>query len=91
MILNNACVRISRMPLIASAKKKLRKDRKRTLHNKVIRDTLKGNIKGTRNNPTKEKFAELFSSLDKAVKTNLMHKNKAARIKSRLTKAAAAK
>lgn len=73
------------MPIIKSAIKKMRKDKKRTAHNKEIHDNLKGLIKNMRREPSEDQFSKVSSSLDKAVKTNLIHINKAARLKSRLS------
>lgn len=64
----------------------MRQDRKKTAHNKVIENTLKGLIKEMRKNPTKKALQEVTSSLDKATKKKLIHANKAARLKSRLSK-----
>lgn len=74
------------MPIIKSAIKKVRKDKKRTLHNKKIEETLKGLIKAMRKNPSQKSLQDLTSKLDKAVKIHLIHSNKAARLKSRLSK-----
>ncbi|TSC64095.1 MAG: small subunit ribosomal protein S20 [Microgenomates group bacterium Gr01-1014_93] len=74
------------MPIIKSAIKKLRKDRKRTILNKAKKENLKALIKKARANKTPENLRAVFSALDKAAKTNLIHKNKAARLKSRLSK-----
>ncbi len=74
------------MPLIKSAKKKLRQDRKRTEHNKILKDRLGGLIKAARRQPSKDTLPPLFSALDKAVKTHLIHANRASRLKSRLSK-----
>ncbi len=74
------------MPIIKSAKKKMRKDAKRTAHNKTIESALKGLVKQTRKTPSKETLAKVSSALDKAVKVNLIHANKAGRLKSRLSK-----
>lgn len=79
------------MPIIKSAKKKMLQDKKRTEHNKQIKDRIKGLIKNTRREPSVKTLSETASALDKAVKTKLIHKNKAARIKSRLAKLATAK
>ncbi len=76
------------MPLIRSAIKKLRKDRKRTLVNKVKKDNLKDLIKKARGKKTPEDLKKVFSALDRAAKTHLIHKNKASRLKSRLSKTA---
>lgn len=77
------------MPLIRSAIKNLRKDRKRTVSNKKKKDNLKALIKKARTQPSPESLQAVFSALDKAAKTNLIHKNKASRLKSRLSKGAA--
>ncbi len=74
------------MPIIKSAKKKMRKDAKRTLHNKKVETNLKGLVKQTRKSPSPETLTKVSSALDKAVKINLIHANKAARLKSRLSK-----
>jgi small subunit ribosomal protein S20 len=74
------------MPIIKSAKKKMRKDKLRTERNEAKRITMKGLIKNARRNTTVETLKAVFSSLDKAAKTKLIHPNKAARLKSRLSK-----
>ncbi len=79
------------MPIIKSAKKKMRQDKKRTIHNKTIENNLKGLIKNMRREPTLETLSKVTSSLDKAVKTHLIHVNKAARLKSRLGRQVASK
>lgn len=74
------------MPLIKSAKKKLRQDKKRQKRNKSTKDFLKEVLKNARKNPTIESIRIAFKSTDKSVKKHLIHKNKAARIKSALSK-----
>ena len=74
------------MPIIKSAIKKMRKDEKRTAHNKEFKDRLKGLVKNMRQKPTEKTLSELASALDKAVKVNFIHANKSARLKSRLSK-----
>ncbi|EKD91025.1 MAG: hypothetical protein ACD_30C00050G0001 [uncultured bacterium] len=74
------------MPIIKSAKKKMRKDKRITAHNKVLKDNLKALIKSMRKTPTKQNLQGAFSALDKAAKTHLIHPNKASRLKSRLSK-----
>ena len=66
------------MPVTKSARKKLRKDKKRELRNKKLKNLLKKSIK--------EAKRETISLADKAAKKNIIHKNKAARIKSSLAK-----
>ena len=74
------------MPVIKSAKKKLRADRKRERANKKIETLVRLTIKKAERKPTPKSIQEAFSLVDKAVKKNIIHKNKAARIKSRLSK-----
>lgn len=74
------------MPVIRSAKKKLRMDKKRESANKKIKSLVKLISKKAIKTPTPKSVQEAFSILDKAAKKNIIHKNKAARIKSRLSK-----
>lgn len=74
------------MPLIKSAKKKLRQDKKRQKRNKSTKDFLKEVLKKARQNPTVESIRLASKTADKAVKKQLIHKNKAARVKSSLAK-----
>lgn len=79
------------MPIIKSAIKKMRKDKKRTLRNKAIESSLKGLVKNMRRQPSQEQFQKVQSALDKAVKTNLVHANRASRLKGRLSQLIASK
>ncbi len=74
------------MPIIKSAKKKMRQDKVRTEHNSKIKNALKTLIKKMRREPSSKALQEVSSALDKAVKTKLIHSNKASRLKSRLAK-----
>lgn len=74
------------MPVIKSAKKKLRADRKRQSANKKIETLVKRTIKMAEGKPTPKSIQEAFMVIDKAAKKNIIHKNKAARIKSKLSK-----
>lgn len=78
------------MPLLKHAKKKLRQDKKRTIANKRVKVTYKSQVKDAKENPTLESISAAFSSVDKAVKKQIIHANKAARIKSGLSKLAPA-
>lgn len=64
----------------------MRQDKKRTLRNQKVQDTLKGLIKNMRREPSAKSLSEVASKLDKAAKTHIIHPNKAARLKSRLSK-----
>lgn len=74
------------MPVTKSAKKTLRQERKKTVKNKTMKDTLKSMLKKAAQNPSDELVQKTVSFVDKAVKQHLIHKNKAARLKSRLSK-----
>ncbi len=76
------------MPIIRSAIKKVRKDKVRTQRNRKREAVLKTLVKKARTDKDAKALSAVFSALDKAVKVNLIHKNKANRLKSRLTKTA---
>lgn len=74
------------MPITKRAIKKLRHDRMRTTQSNKVRETLRKLIKAARMNPGKKSLTAAYCALDKATKKHIMHKNKAARLKSRLSK-----
>ena len=78
------------MPLIKSAKKKQRKDAKRKKINKKREQRSTESVKKIRKNTDSKNFAELlrkaFSEIDKSAKKGIIHKNKANRLKSRVSK-----
>ncbi len=84
------------MPNTSSAKKELRKSHKRRLLNRAQRSNLRTVIKKFQtvvagDDPAAAETAlrQAAKQLDKAAAKNLIHKNKAARTKSRLTKSLA--
>lgn len=70
------------MPIIKSAKKKQRQDKKRQARNAGYIAKYK---KATRAS-AKKSVAESYKAIDKAAKKGVIHKNKAARLKSRVAK-----
>ncbi len=74
------------MPVIQSAKKALRRDRRRAVVNKEIKIKIKEILKSTRKNPNKKNLDLSFKILDRAAKKKVIHQNKASRLKSRLSK-----
>lgn len=74
------------MPIIRSAKKRMRQERKRSAINRSKKETLKTLIKKARADKATKNLTAVFSALDKAAKTHLIHPNKASRLKSRLSK-----
>lgn len=74
------------MPITKRAIKKLRHDRIRTTQTDNVRRTLRKLIKAARVSPGKKTLSSAYQALDKATKKHIIHKNKAARLKSRLSK-----
>lgn len=74
------------MPIIQSAKKALKQAKKREAVNKKSRSNLKASLKVFKKSPSPTTLKKVYSSLDTAVKKKVIHKNKAARLKSRLSK-----
>lgn len=74
------------MPVTKSAKKKLRKDKKREIDNKRLKNTLTKLIKQAKKNPTSDNIRKAVKILDISSKKRIIHSNKAARTKSKLSK-----
>lgn len=81
------------MPVTKSAAKRVRQTIKRHRHNLRIKQVLQRDVKALLNaiaandKSVGDKFKSAQSSIDKATKANLIHKNKAARKKAQLVKA----
>ncbi len=79
------------MPNIASAKKNMRKSRAATVRNKAQRSALRTALKKAKApTATAEERQRAVSLLDRAARKGLVHRNTAARQKSRMAKRAAA-
>jgi ribosomal protein S20 len=78
------------MPIIKSAKKRVKVARKATVRNSKTRRSLKASLKAFIAKPTADTQAKAQSALDKAAKKNVVHKNKVARKKRQLAKQAKA-
>jgi small subunit ribosomal protein S20 len=74
------------MPVIKSAKKKLRKDKKLERINKLFKNRLAKSLKIARKEKSNDKIKSAIRLVDIAAKKRIIHKNKAARIKSSLAK-----
>lgn len=79
------------MPITKSAKKALRRNHRRAKINKRIRLQLKKTVAKARKAKTPKILAEAYRLLDRAAKKGIIHKNKANRLKSRLSKTASPK
>lgn len=81
------------MPIKKSAKKYMRVTSRKTEKNKKIKGLFRGAIKKTKEavakndlEAAKEELKKAIKALDKAAEKNVIHKNTAARKKSRLNK-----
>ncbi|OGY09923.1 MAG: hypothetical protein A2782_04445 [Candidatus Blackburnbacteria bacterium RIFCSPHIGHO2_01_FULL_43_15b] len=74
------------MPILKSAKKALRHDRRNRVQNNNRTLAYKEAVKAFRIKPGKTLLEKAFSALDRAVDNKVIHTNKASRLKSRLTK-----
>lgn len=73
-----------------SAKKRIRQTEKRRAHNRYYKKTTRNAIRSLRQlhdaTEATEKLPSIVSMIDKLAKRNMIHKNKAANLKSKLTK-----
>jgi small subunit ribosomal protein S20 len=74
------------MPITKQATKKMRHDKTVTEKNAKQKQEIKRAVKTARKTPTKKSLDNAFSVIDKAAKKHYIHKNKASRLKSRLSK-----
>lgn len=77
-----------------SSLKRIRQDKVKALHNKYYAKTMRNAVRKFRNLTDEEEAVKLYPSiqkmLDKLAKVNIIHKNKAANLKSSLAKHVAA-
>ena len=73
-----------------SSLKRIRQEQKRRLHNRYYAKTMRNAVRKLRATTNKEEATELYPSvqkaLDKLAKVNIIHKNKASNMKSKLAK-----
>ena len=74
------------MPVTTTAKRALRGSKNKASINKIILGKLEVATRVARKNKTVEKITTAMSLADRAAKKKVIHKNKAARIKSQLSK-----
>ena len=79
------------MPIKKAGVKALRQNIKRRAMNVSRKKVLKEAIKSYKKSPSAELLSVVYQKLDKAAKTNLIKKNNASRVKSRLSKLLGAK
>jgi ribosomal protein S20 len=69
------------MPIIKSAKKRVRTANKAAIRNSKTKRSLREALKVFKGSPSSKSHSSAQSALDKAVKKGVIHKNKAARLK----------
>lgn len=74
------------MPVLKSSQKALRVAKRRHSENELLRKKLRSALKSLKTNPSTKTLQQVFSSLDRAAKKNIFHKNKVARLKSQAAK-----
>ena len=80
------------MPNIKSAKKRVKITAKKTLRNKILKSKLKTFLRNARKSDCDQaSILKAISQVDKSVSKGIIHKNTAARIKSKLSCQACAK
>jgi len=65
--------------------------RRKTLVNRRVKSRVKTVLDAVKITPSGENVSQAFSMIDRAVKKNLFHRNKAARMKSQLSRLVVAK
>ena len=79
------------MPVIKQAIKKVRQDKRKTAINALRKTAYKKTLSAFRKSPSADLMKKAYAALDRAAKTNVIHQNKASRLKSRLSKMLALK
>lgn len=74
------------MPLLKNAKKALRSQAAKAEINSRVKSRVKTALDAAKAKPSTQTMATAFSALDKALKRNLFHANKVARLKSQLSR-----
>ncbi len=74
------------MPILKNAKKALRSSKRKAVINLIVKSKMKSSLKKTKLKPSVANLNNAYSAVDKACKKNLIHKNKAARLKRQISK-----
>lgn len=74
------------MPVTKTAKRALRSSKRKNSFNKIIIARLESAIRNSKNKKSRETILKAISLTDRASKKHTIHKNKASRIKSFLSK-----
>ena len=79
------------MPILKNAKKALRASERKRVVNRQVKTRVKTFTDKVKKSQKAEDIPAAYSAIDKAVKKNLIHRNKAARLKKQVAAAAANK
>jgi small subunit ribosomal protein S20 len=74
------------VPILHSAIKKMKQDKVREKRNKIQEGKMKAALKKILKTKSQEDYNKTVSLIDRLAKKRVIHKNKAARLKSRLAK-----
>jgi len=74
------------MPITQSAKKATRQSKRKRVFNLKIKSSLWSLVKKFKKKPSEENLKAAYSQIDKAAKKHIIHKNKANRMKAKLSK-----
>ena len=84
--ISHVCYYMAGMPVTVGAIRKLRSDKKRTQTNLRVKNSVRDVVAKMRRKPTEANLKAVFTNVDRAARKNVITKNKAARLKSRLSK-----
>jgi ribosomal protein S20 len=73
------------MPITKGAIRKQRADKRKVLINLSTKRSFREAVSAMRRKPNAKNLQAAFSQLDRATKSNVLHKNTASRLKSRLS------
>ncbi len=79
------------MPITKGAIRKQKADKRKAKINLAVRKSVVKAVSLARKQPTEKNLKAMFSKLDRAVKVRIIHKNKAARLKARISRKAVKK
>lgn len=74
------------MPILKNAKKALRVSNRKAEVNRRVKSQTKTAVDKMKKEPTALNLSSVFSAIDIAVKGKMFHRNKAARLKSQMSK-----
>lgn len=74
------------MPILKNAKKALRVSKRKAERNRVVKSKMKTMMDKAKKSISTETLSGAFSAIDRAARKHMLHPNKAARLKSQLSK-----